>query len=63
MMVVVKAIPTCAMKNHNYPNIGILQFHNIGITESFTFKIATSGWLAIATLKPTFTFLGRDFAK
>ena len=42
-------------------------FQMMNITTTITVKIKQilylKGWLAIATLKPTFTFLCRDFAK
>ena len=36
------------------------EYNNAGDTSYGIIK--SKGWLAIATLKPTFTFLGRDFA-
>ena len=41
--------------------VEILSFVNLlTIVEMLSF---VKGWLAIATLKPTFTFIGKDFAK
>ena len=34
-----------------------------GVTKAFLTNISHKGWLPSAKLKPTFTFLGRDFAK
>ena len=50
----------CAIVHLMWPPIGICDVMCIGICDIEA--EGQKGWLAIATLKPTFTFLGRDFA-